>query len=168
MSMIPKEVSRELIKENNFKSTTEIMDAIKDMFKDIFQKVMEAELDTQLSYDRQERRKTASSSGGKVCSIRDEIYHFEDIKIGNASHNGRKNTGIIRLFCEVSQHSQPTGFKQRSLSVIFEHGKCVLFPPTRNNGQSKNQCCQTSMRTEMFLRRHPENGSARVCASDSE
>jgi len=33
MSMIPKEIIRELIKESNFTSTTEVMSAIKDMFK---------------------------------------------------------------------------------------------------------------------------------------
>ena len=56
MSMIPKEVIRELIKESNFKSTTDIMEAIKGMFKDVLQEVMEAELDTQLGYNKQERR----------------------------------------------------------------------------------------------------------------
>jgi transposase-like protein len=54
--MIPKEVIRELIKESNFKSTTDIMEAIKGMFKDVLQEVMEAELDTQLGYNKQERR----------------------------------------------------------------------------------------------------------------
>lgn len=37
MSMIPKEVIRELIKESNFKSITDVMNAIKDMFKDVLQ-----------------------------------------------------------------------------------------------------------------------------------
>jgi transposase-like protein len=62
MSMIPKETIRELINENNFKSTTEVMTAIKDMFKDVLQEVMEAELDTQLGYDKQERRTTESAN----------------------------------------------------------------------------------------------------------
>lgn len=49
MSMVPKEVIRELIKENNFKITAEITDAINGMFKDVLQKVMEVELDTSLA-----------------------------------------------------------------------------------------------------------------------
>lgn len=56
MSMIPKEVIRELIKESNFTSTTEVMSAIKDMFKEVLQEIMEAELDTELGYNKQERR----------------------------------------------------------------------------------------------------------------
>jgi hypothetical protein len=44
MSTISKEVIRSLIKEQNFSSTTEIMEAIKDLFKEVLQKVMEAEL----------------------------------------------------------------------------------------------------------------------------
>ena len=61
MSMIPKEVISELIKESEFKSTTDIMNAIKDIFKDVLQEFMESELDTQLSYDKHERRLTETA-----------------------------------------------------------------------------------------------------------
>lgn len=44
MSIVPKEAIRELIKQHNFSSTTEIMKEIKDMFRDVLQEVMEAEL----------------------------------------------------------------------------------------------------------------------------
>lgn len=56
MCNIPKEAIRELIKESNFKNTSDVMDAIKDMFKDVIQEVMEAELDTELGYGKQARR----------------------------------------------------------------------------------------------------------------
>lgn len=56
MGMIPKETIKEFIREQNFTNTTEIMEAIKDMFRDVLQEVMEAELDTELGYDKQERR----------------------------------------------------------------------------------------------------------------
>ena len=56
MGMIPKETIRDLIREQNFGSTTEIMEAIKDMFRDVLQEVMEAELDNELGYDKQVRR----------------------------------------------------------------------------------------------------------------
>lgn len=56
MSMIPKEVIRELIKESKFTSTTDVMNAIKDMFKDVLQEIMEAELNAKLGYNKQERR----------------------------------------------------------------------------------------------------------------
>jgi transposase-like protein len=54
--MIPKEVIRALVKEQNFNNTTEVMEAIKDMFKEVLQEVMEAELDTELGYDKQQIR----------------------------------------------------------------------------------------------------------------
>ena len=56
MSAIPKEVIRELIKEQKFSNTTEVMEAIKDMFRDVLQEVMEAELETELGYEKQARR----------------------------------------------------------------------------------------------------------------
>ena len=61
MGMIPKETIRELIREQNFGSTTEIMEAIKDMFKDVLQEVMEAELDNELGYEKQVRRSDPES-----------------------------------------------------------------------------------------------------------
>ncbi|MCC5468166.1 IS256 family transposase [Pelosinus baikalensis] len=56
MSAIPKEVIRELIKNQKFSSTSEVLEAIKDMFKEVLQEVMEAELETELGYEKQERR----------------------------------------------------------------------------------------------------------------
>lgn len=55
MSIVPKEAIRELIKQHNFSSTTEIMKEIKDMFRDVLQEVMEAELETELGYEKHER-----------------------------------------------------------------------------------------------------------------
>jgi len=39
------EVIKELLKNEKFSTTSEVMEAIKDMFKDVLQEVMEAELD---------------------------------------------------------------------------------------------------------------------------
>lgn len=55
MSIVPKEAIRDLIKQHNFSSTTEIMKEIKDMFRDVLQEVMEAELETELGYEKHER-----------------------------------------------------------------------------------------------------------------
>jgi len=56
MKTIPKEVIKELIKEEKFNNTTEVMNAIKDMFRDVLQEIMEAELEAELGYEKQERR----------------------------------------------------------------------------------------------------------------
>jgi putative transposase len=56
MSIIPKEVIKELIKNGKFGTTSDVMEAIKDMFKDVLQEVMEAELKLGLGYEKQEHR----------------------------------------------------------------------------------------------------------------
>ena len=56
MSAIPKEVIKDLIREQNFTNTTEVMNAIKEMFRDVLEEIMEAELDSELGYEKQERR----------------------------------------------------------------------------------------------------------------
>ncbi|MDR2421141.1 MAG: IS256 family transposase, partial [Oscillospiraceae bacterium] len=56
MKRIPREVIRELVASEEFKSTGEIMDALKSMFADVLGEVLEAELDTTLGYEKQQRR----------------------------------------------------------------------------------------------------------------
>lgn len=58
MSMIPKEVIKELIKEHKFNNTNEVMSAIKEMFRDVLQEIMEAEIETELGYEKHERQST--------------------------------------------------------------------------------------------------------------
>jgi len=56
MTAIPKEVIKELIRDQKFSNTTEVMEAIKEMFRDVLQEIMEAELENELGYEKQERR----------------------------------------------------------------------------------------------------------------
>jgi putative transposase len=56
MLSIPKEVIKDLIKEQKFTNTSEVMGAIKDMFRDVLQEIMETELENELGYEKQERR----------------------------------------------------------------------------------------------------------------
>lgn len=65
MSIATKEVIRDLIKQQNFSSTTEIMAEIKEMFRDVLQEVMEAELETELGYEKHER---VSENGDETVS----------------------------------------------------------------------------------------------------
>ena len=58
MSMIPKEVIKELIKEHKFNNTKEVMSTIKEMFRDVLQEIMEAEIETELGYEKHERQST--------------------------------------------------------------------------------------------------------------
>ncbi|MBP2629074.1 MAG: family transposase, partial [Firmicutes bacterium] len=51
MTAIPKEVIKELIRDQKFSNTTEVMEAIKEMFRDVLQEIMEAELENELGYE---------------------------------------------------------------------------------------------------------------------
>ena len=86
MSKVPKEILQELIKERNFTSTTEVMEAIKDMFKDVLQEVMEAELDTELGYNKQERR-----------SISDENQISKNYRNGYSKKTVKTQLGEVEI-----------------------------------------------------------------------
>jgi transposase-like protein len=64
MSNVSKEVIRQLVKEEKYSSTKDIMEAIKGMFKDVLQEEMEAELDEQLGYERYEKSETQNRRNG--------------------------------------------------------------------------------------------------------
>lgn len=52
---IPKEVIRDLITNEQFQNTGDILDCLKSMFKQVLQEVMEVEMDEMLGYDKHER-----------------------------------------------------------------------------------------------------------------
>ncbi len=61
MKGIPREIIKELIRSEEFKSTGDIMEAIRGMFADVLNEVLEAELENTLGYGKQERRGEAES-----------------------------------------------------------------------------------------------------------
>jgi len=64
MSSVSKDLIRQMVKEEQFGSTKEIMEAIKGMFKDVLQEAMEAELDEQLGYERYEKSEVSNRRNG--------------------------------------------------------------------------------------------------------
>ena len=54
MSVLPKDVVREIIKGNNFQNPGEVLAFLKDAFKDVLQEMLEAEMDVQLGYSKGE------------------------------------------------------------------------------------------------------------------
>lgn len=49
---IPKELLRQIIKENDFKSVNDIYSFLKDSFKDMLQEMLEAEMDVSMGYPK--------------------------------------------------------------------------------------------------------------------
>lgn len=66
MSNISKEILRNYINEQNFKSPNDVLAAMKEMFKEVLQEALEAEMDTQLGYDKYEvnEKQTSNSRNG--------------------------------------------------------------------------------------------------------
>jgi putative transposase len=63
MSGTPAELMKEYVNSQNFRSTTEVMAAMKEMFRDVLQQVMECELDNKLGYEKSERISDNSETG---------------------------------------------------------------------------------------------------------
>ena len=65
MTRTPSEMMKEYVRSQNFKSTDEVMSAMKEMFKDVLQEVMECELSEELGYEKSQRE---SNNGGSAVS----------------------------------------------------------------------------------------------------
>lgn len=80
MSNISKELLRNYVKEQNFKSPDDVLAAIKDMFKDVLQETLEAEMDTQLGYskyDISEKQTQNSRNGYSKKTIKSQLGPVE-------------------------------------------------------------------------------------------
>ena len=66
MSKVSKELLRSCVKEQNFKSSNDVLTAMKEMFAYVLQEALEAEMDTHLGYDRYEisEKSTDNSRNG--------------------------------------------------------------------------------------------------------
>ena len=76
MGTLPKNVVREIIKEQNFKCPSEVYSFLKESFKDVLQEMLEAEMDVTLGYSREEAQsKTTDNSrnGYSKKTVRSEL-----------------------------------------------------------------------------------------------
>lgn len=55
MSILPKEVVKQLVREGNFKDAGDIVSMLKDMMKEVLQESMEAEIESNLDYKKYDR-----------------------------------------------------------------------------------------------------------------
>ena len=78
MSIEAKEIIKQLVKEQQFTSTGEIMLAMKEMFKEVLEESLEAELDTQLGYEKSERSDSKNRRNGHSRkTVRSELGEIE-------------------------------------------------------------------------------------------
>ena len=52
---IPKEIIKEFVKSEDFKSTGDITESIKSMFSDVMNEVLQCKIEEKLGYDKNER-----------------------------------------------------------------------------------------------------------------
>ncbi len=66
MGLLSKEQLRQLIKERDMKTATDVHEMIKDLFGEVLQEILEAELDNSLGYEKNDRenKKTSNSRNG--------------------------------------------------------------------------------------------------------
>ena len=62
MSLLPKELIKEMVRKGNFKSAADIQEALKDLMKEFIQESLEAELDNQLGYEKYEKKEDSDNS----------------------------------------------------------------------------------------------------------
>lgn len=78
MTRTPSEMMKEYVRSQNFKSTDEVMSAMKEMFKDVLQEVMECELSEELGYEKSQRE--SNNGGSKVSKNYRNGYSQKTVK----------------------------------------------------------------------------------------
>lgn len=76
MENMSKELLRNYVKEQNFTSANEVLEAMKDMFRDILQEALEAEMDTSLGYGKYnigEKTSNNSRNGYSKKTLKTEL-----------------------------------------------------------------------------------------------
>jgi len=80
MTKVSKELLRNYVKEQNFKSSNDVLTAMKEMFADVLQEALEAEMDTYLGYDRyeiSEKSTDNSRNGYSKKTVKSELGNVE-------------------------------------------------------------------------------------------
>jgi transposase-like protein len=162
MELAPKEMMKKYVDSQKFRSTTEIMGAMKEMFRDALQQVMESELDMELGYEKSERvsetdgdnlsknyrngysQKTVKTQLGEVevKVPRDRNGEYEPKIIGKYSRNadGMEEKILALYACGMSQRDIAEQIKslydvEISPELVSKISEKVM--PEVNNWQSR-------------------------------
>lgn len=113
MSKIAKEMIRELVKEEKFTSTSEVMDTLKEMFREVLQEALEVEMEDQLGYDKYNlsAKETKNTRNG---------YSKKTVKseLGNVELNiPRDRNGEFEPIIVPKHERNVTGIEDKVLSL---------------------------------------------------
>ena len=80
MTKVSKELLRNYVKEQDFKTSKDVLSAMKEMFADVLQEALEAEMDAHLGYDRydiSEKSTDNSRNGYSKRTVKSELGNVE-------------------------------------------------------------------------------------------
>jgi len=114
---LPKELIKEMVKEQKFTSTDQIMETIKDMFSDILQEVLQCEIDEQLGYEKHQRRSEGPSNYRNGSTKRKLKTQFGEVEVSvPRDRNGSYEPQILDKY-----QRNVDGLEEKILS-LYAHG----------------------------------------------
>ncbi|WP_251553124.1 IS256 family transposase [Neobacillus muris] len=114
---IPKELIKEIVKQEKFTSTNQIMDTIKEMFADILEEVLQCEIDEQLGYEKHQRHGDGPSNYRNGSTKRKLKTQFGEVEVSvPRDRNGSYEPQILDKY-----QRNMDGLEEKILS-LYAHG----------------------------------------------
>lgn len=114
---LPKELIKEMVKEQKFTSTDQIMETIKEMFSDILEEVLQCEIDEQLGYEKHQRRSDGPSNYRNGSTKRKLKTQFGEVEVSvPRDRNGSYEPQILDKY-----QRNVDGLEEKILS-LYAHG----------------------------------------------
>lgn len=114
---LPKELIKEMVKQQKFTSTNQIMETIKEMFADILEEVLQCEIEEQLGYEKHERRSDGPTNYRNGSTKRTLKTQFGEVEINvPRDRNGSYEPKILGKY-----QRNVDGLEEKILS-LYAHG----------------------------------------------
>ena len=114
---LPRELIKEIVKEQKFTSTNQIMETIKDMFSDVLEEVLQCEIDEQLGYEKHQRRDNGPSNYRNGSTKRKLKTQFGEVEVNvPRDRNGSYEPQILDKY-----QRNVDGLEEKILS-LYAHG----------------------------------------------
>lgn len=114
---LPKELIKEIVKEEKFTSTNQIMETIKEMFSDILEEVLQCEIEEQLGYEKHQRRSDEPSNYRNGSTKRKLKTQFGEVEVNvPRDRNGTYEPQILDKY-----QRNVDGLEEKILS-LYAHG----------------------------------------------
>ncbi|WP_102029562.1 IS256 family transposase [Salirhabdus sp. Marseille-P4669] len=114
---LPRELIREMVKEQKFTSTNQIMETIKEMFSDVLEEVLQCEIDEQLGYEKHQRREDGPTNYRNGSTKRKLKTQFGEVEVNvPRDRNGSYEPQILDKY-----QRNVDGLEEKILS-LYAHG----------------------------------------------